>query len=89
MVCFGDLPGEYALEKSSKIVVLPIPYDGTSTWVKGSDKGRKFFLKLRPTWNYMTLKPTAKFTCMAFILHRQFLKTKAPKIWCRLRKKRL
>ena len=39
MVCFGDLPGEYALEKSSKIVVLPIPYDGTSTWVKGSDKG--------------------------------------------------
>jgi len=23
----------------SKIVVLPIPYDGTSTWIKGADKG--------------------------------------------------
>ena len=45
MVCFGDLPSEYALEKSSEIVVLPIPYDGTSTWVKGSDKGPEALLE--------------------------------------------
>lgn len=39
MIHFGDIPEEYCDEKNSKIVVLPIPYDGTSTWVKGSDKG--------------------------------------------------
>jgi agmatinase len=25
--------------KDSEIVILPVPYDGTSTWIKGSDKG--------------------------------------------------
>jgi agmatinase len=24
---------------SSEIIILPVPYDGTSTWIKGSDKG--------------------------------------------------
>jgi agmatinase len=36
---FGDLPKENSTASSSKIVVLPVPFDGTSTWVKGADKG--------------------------------------------------
>jgi agmatinase len=44
MVHFGDIPQEYCSEKDSKIVILPIPYDGTSTWVKGSDKGPEALL---------------------------------------------
>lgn len=36
---YGNLPEEYSLLKKSKIVILPVPYDGTSTWVKGADKG--------------------------------------------------
>jgi agmatinase len=36
---FGGLPPEYAGAEGSKVVVLPVPYDGTSTWVKGADKG--------------------------------------------------
>jgi len=36
---FGDLPKENSEVKSAKIVVVPVPYDGTSTWVKGADKG--------------------------------------------------
>jgi agmatinase len=39
MICYGGLPDEFTREKESKIVILPIPYDGTSTWVKGSDLG--------------------------------------------------
>lgn len=35
---FGDLPKGY-YEKSAPIVILPVPYDGTSTWGKGADKG--------------------------------------------------
>lgn len=36
---FGDLPDDYAGSEKAKIVILPIPYDGTSTWGKGADKG--------------------------------------------------
>lgn len=36
---FGDLPNENSNLEKAKIVILPVPYDGTSTWVKGADKG--------------------------------------------------
>ena len=36
---FGAIPLEFANEKFAKIVVLPVPYDETSTWLKGADKG--------------------------------------------------
>lgn len=45
MVHFGDIPAEFCSEETSKIVILPIPYDGTSTWVKGSDKGPEALLE--------------------------------------------
>ncbi len=34
---YGDLPGEFA--RKGRVVILPVPYDGTSTWMKGADKG--------------------------------------------------
>ncbi len=36
---FGDLPKKYSDLQNAKIVILPAPYDGTSTWQKGADKG--------------------------------------------------
>jgi len=36
---FGDLPKENSKLENSKVVILPVPYDGTSTWGKGADKG--------------------------------------------------
>ena len=36
---FGDIPVKYADENTAKIVILPVPYDDTSTWLKGADKG--------------------------------------------------
>ena len=36
---YGDITGDYSSKEKSKIVVVPVPYDGTSTWVKGADKG--------------------------------------------------
>lgn len=36
---FGDIPEEYSALKKSKIVILPVPYDKTSTWIKGANKG--------------------------------------------------
>lgn len=36
---YGGLDAEFSNYESSEIVVLPVPYDGTSTWIKGADKG--------------------------------------------------
>ncbi|MCP4610101.1 MAG: agmatinase [Planctomycetes bacterium] len=36
---FGYLPEEYSDPEKSEIVIIPVAYDGTSTWVKGADKG--------------------------------------------------
>jgi agmatinase len=45
MTHFGDIPKQYAKLKEAEIVVLPIPYDGTSTWGKGADKGPEAILE--------------------------------------------
>ena len=36
---FGDFEPEYTHPQTAKVAILPVPYDGTSTWVKGADKG--------------------------------------------------
>jgi agmatinase len=36
---FGHLPEEYSDPENSDIIIIPVAYDGTSTWVKGADKG--------------------------------------------------
>ncbi len=36
---YGDLPEKYSGEENSSFVIIPVPYDGTSTWMKGADKG--------------------------------------------------
>ncbi len=38
---YGDLPKEFSTFENSKIILIPVPYDGTTTWIKGSDKGPK------------------------------------------------
>jgi len=42
---FGGIPKKYANKKSANIYLTSIPYDGTSTWGKGADKGFQAFLK--------------------------------------------
>lgn len=36
---FLDMPSSYNDYDKAKVVILPVPYDGTSTFVKGADKG--------------------------------------------------
>lgn len=36
---FLDMEDEFASAENAKYVLLPVPYDGTSTFVKGADKG--------------------------------------------------
>jgi len=42
---FGHLTEQYSNLEQARIVVIPVPYDGTSTWVKGADKGPSAIIK--------------------------------------------
>ncbi|MCK0132189.1 agmatinase [Flavobacteriaceae bacterium F08102] len=42
---YAGIPEDYAKLENSKIVLIPVPYDGTSTWQKGADKGPQAFLE--------------------------------------------
>jgi agmatinase len=36
---YGGIPANHSDRQKSKITVIPVPYDETSTWIKGADKG--------------------------------------------------
>ncbi|SDM37551.1 agmatinase [Kriegella aquimaris] len=42
---YAGIPDEFAQLEEAKIVLIPVPYDGTSTWGKGADKGPQAFLE--------------------------------------------
>jgi len=42
---YGGLEEKYTLYDHSAIVILPVPYDGTSTWIKGANKGPEAILE--------------------------------------------
>lgn len=42
---FAGVTGKYADYDNAKIVVLPVPYDATSSWIHGSDKGPEALLE--------------------------------------------
>ncbi|MCJ7729189.1 MAG: agmatinase [Sedimentisphaerales bacterium] len=35
----SDIPKQYRDPASARVAIIPVPYDGTSTWGKGADKG--------------------------------------------------
>ncbi|MDH5413438.1 MAG: agmatinase [Flavobacteriaceae bacterium] len=42
---YAGIPQEYSKLEKAKVVLVPVPYDGTSTWQKGADKGPEAFLQ--------------------------------------------
>jgi len=41
---YAGISEEFSKLETAKIVLIPVPYDGTSTWQKGADKGPQAFL---------------------------------------------
>ncbi|MBC9796358.1 agmatinase [Sinomicrobium weinanense] len=41
---YAGIPDKYTRIDDAKVVLIPVPYDGTSTWQKGADKGPDAFL---------------------------------------------
>ena len=45
----SDVEKQYRDPATSKVVIIPVPYDGTSTWIKGANKGPAAILKASQT----------------------------------------
>ena len=45
MDSYGGLPEEFCAYETARVVVQPIPFDGTSTWGQGADKGPEALLE--------------------------------------------
>jgi agmatinase len=45
MMGFGDLPEPFADPARAQVAIVPVPYDGTSTWLKGADRGPEAILE--------------------------------------------
>ncbi|MFH1664752.1 MAG: agmatinase [Candidatus Omnitrophota bacterium] len=45
---FGDMDASFSEWAGSKIAILPVPYDRTSTWLKGADKGPLALIEASP-----------------------------------------
>nr|NQU89487.1 agmatinase [Bacteroidota bacterium] len=45
MTNYGGLPEVYSRLETSKVVIIPVPYDETSTWGKGADRGPEALLE--------------------------------------------
>lgn len=53
---FGDFEEAYTDYKTAEIVILPVPYDGTSTWLKGADKGPRAILEASPNMEFYDIE---------------------------------
>jgi len=42
---YAGIPDKYSRIDEAKVVLIPVPYDGTSSWQKGADKGPQAFLE--------------------------------------------
>ena len=45
----SDIPGKYRDPSKAKVVIIPVPYDVTSSWVKGADKGPEAIIEASAT----------------------------------------
>lgn len=55
-LCFGDFEDQYTSYETAEIAILPVPYDGTSTWLKGADKGPQAILEASPNMEFYDIE---------------------------------
>lgn len=53
---YGDFEERYTNYETAEIVILPVPYDGTSTWIKGADKGPQAILEASPNMEFYDIE---------------------------------
>ena len=53
---YGDFEEQYTNYETAAIAILPVAYDGTSTWLKGADKGPQAILEASPNMEFYDIE---------------------------------
>lgn len=53
---FGDFPETYCTYADARVVLLPIPFDKTSAWLKGSGRGPQAMLEASPSLEWYDIE---------------------------------
>ncbi len=75
---YAGIPDEFAQLNSAKIVLIPVPYDGTSTWQKGADKGTKAFLEASENMELYDIETNSEVYREGIYLTNSILENKSP-----------
>ncbi|MBN1766074.1 MAG: agmatinase [Sedimentisphaerales bacterium] len=57
---FGDRSDEFLNRDTAGIVIVPVAYDGTSTWIKGADKGPAAILEASANLEFYDIETDAE-----------------------------
>lgn len=60
MRAFGDFTPEEMCYEGAEIAILPVPYDGTSTWIKGADRGPEALLDASYNLEFYDIETTTE-----------------------------
>ncbi len=66
---FAGIPSEFANRESSKISLIPVSYDGTSTWQKGADQGPAAFLEAAENMELYDIETNSEVYRQGIYLH--------------------
>jgi agmatinase len=76
---YAGIDKEFATPEKSKIALIPVPYDGTSTWLKGADKGPEAFLKASENMELYDIETETEVYKQGIFLHDPVTESSSPK----------
>lgn len=75
---YAGIDKEYSSAEKSKITLIPVPYDGTTTWMKGSDKGPEAFLHASANMELYDIETDSEVYKQGVFLHEPILENSSP-----------
>ena len=79
MRTFAGIPEEFTNPKTAKITLTSIPYDGTSTWGKGADKGFVAFLDAAENMELFDIETGSEVYRKGIVIEKPVLENSSPK----------
>lgn len=78
---YAGIPEKYGKLDNSKIVLLSVPFDATSTWQKGADKGFEAFLDASENMELYDIETNSEVYKKGVFIDETITEKSSPKKW--------
>lgn len=78
MNTYAGIPEEYGSQENAKVALIPVPYDGTSTWGKGADLGPQAFLEASENMELYDIETDSEVYRQGIVLENPVLENSSP-----------